>query len=91
MFRVKIIPDGGDPFEVVAGTRDIAKWEKTTKGATFAAFQADQRITDLYIITFHALVRQSLWDGTLADLLDTCDLDLIDEDGEEADPTPSAA
>lgn len=92
MLRLKIMPDDGDPFEVTATTRDIAKWEKTTKGASFAGFQAEQKITDLYRIAFHAATRQGLYVGNLAAFEDGVDLDILDSDEDaETDPTRSAA
>lgn len=92
MLNLRIIPDVGEAFNVVATSRDIAKWEKTTKGATFASFQSEQRLTDLYKIAFYAAKRHGLWDGTLAELEDGADLDILDdEDEDEPDPTRSAA
>jgi hypothetical protein len=90
MIRLKIMPDSAEPFEVTATTRDIVKWEKTTKGATFAAFQAEQKITDLYKIAFYAALRHGLYTGTLADFEDGVDLDILDDE-DEPDPTRSAA
>lgn len=92
MLNLKIIPDDGEAFAVVATSRDIAKWEKTTKGATFAGFQAEQKLSDLYKIAFYAAKRRGLWDGTLAELEDGADLDILDDDEDsEPDPTRSAA
>lgn len=93
MFRVKVMPDDGEPFIVTVTTRDISKWEKTTKGATFATFQADQKISDLYKITYYACVRQGLDTGTpqtLAEFESGADLDFLDDEDDEPDPTPSA-
>jgi hypothetical protein len=93
MLRLKIMPDDGDSFEIVATTRDIAKWEKTTKGATFAGFQADQKITDLYKIAWFACQRQGV--NYVADSLASfeagVDLDVLDDEDAEPDPTQSAA
>ena len=36
MFSFKVTPDGGESFDVKVTSRDIAKWEKTTKGASLA-------------------------------------------------------
>lgn len=92
MIRFTIMPDGVEPFDVVASTRDIARWEKVTKGASFAALENDKKVSDLYKIAFHASVRQGFWTGTLAEFEQDVDLDFPedDEDG-EADPTRSAA
>lgn len=90
MIPFKIIPDGGEPYDLVATTRDIAKWEKTTKGATFSALESDKKVTDLYKIAFYAAIRQGTFDGSLADWESSVDLDFEDEDEVDTDPTQSA-
>lgn len=90
MLHLKIMPEDGDAFEVTATTRDIAKWEKTTKGATFASFQSEQKISDLYKIAFYACTRKGLYSGALADFENGVDLDILDDEDEGSDPTPSA-
>jgi hypothetical protein len=90
MFRFKVMPDDGEPYEVVATTRDIARWEKTTKGASLAALQKDLKATDLYKVAYWSVQRQGLYDGTMADFEQGVDLDILDDE-EEADPTRSAA
>lgn len=93
MIRFKVVPDGAEPYEVTATTRDIAKWEKTSKGASFASLEADQKITDLYKIAYWASLRQGFWHGTLTEFETDTDLDLLSDDDEdgEPDPTQSAA
>lgn len=93
MIKLKIMPeDGGDTTIIVCTTRDIARWEKTTKGATFAQLQGEaMRVTDLYKIAWFALQRMGLPVGTLAEFEQSTDLDVLDmEDDDVADPTPSA-
>lgn len=92
MFHFKITPDDGDPYEVVATTRDVAKWERTTKGAALIQLEQEYRATDLYAVAYWAAVRQGLYEGTLSDFTNGADLALLDDDkGPEADPTRSAA
>jgi predicted Rdx family selenoprotein len=91
MLPFKIIPDDGEPFEIVATSRDVAKWERVTKGATFGALEVEKKISDLYKIAYHAAKRLGHWDGTLAEFEASCDFDLLDEEQNEPDPTPSAA
>lgn len=94
MLPFKIVPDDGEPFEIVATSRDVAKWERVTKGASFGALEVEKKISDLYKIAFHAAVRLGRWDGTLAEFEAGCDFDLLDDEAEdevgEPDPTPSA-
>lgn len=90
MLRLKVMPEGADPFEVRATTRDIAKWEKTTKGASFASFQKDMKMVDVYKVAYNAVTRTKTWVGTLADFEDTVDLDVLNEEDEAVDPTQPA-
>lgn len=89
MFKFKVMPDDGESYEIIATTRDIAKWERTNKGASFASLQNDMKMTDIYKVAFHSVQRQGLYDGTMKDFEESCDLDILDM--EEADPTQSAA
>jgi len=91
MFTVKVMPDGAEPYTVKTTTRDIAQWEKTTKGASFAGLQSEMKAVDLYKITFLASVRQNLYVGTLADFEKSVDLDVLDDEDVAADPTRPAA
>lgn len=93
MFKFRIMPDDGEPFTVVATTRDIARWEKTNKGASFAALQADMHVVDLYKIAYYACQRQGIdTPRTLVEFESGVDLDVLDDDEDaEPDPTRSAA
>lgn len=89
MINLKIMPDGAEPYELKATTRDIAMWEKTNRGASLAKLQNEMHATDLYAVAFHAAKRQGLFTGTAQEFQDSCDLDVLDDD--EPDPTQSAA
>lgn len=89
MFSFKVTPDGGEPYEVKVTSRDIARWEKTTKGASLAQLQDNMKASDLYRVIFHAVVRLGIWGGTLAEFEESHDFE--DAEDEEPDPTPSAA
>ncbi len=90
MFKMKITPDGGEAFELVTSTRDIAQWEKRNKGASFAGLQADMHMTDLYKIGHIAATRQGLYTGTLKEFEESVDIDMLDDEA-EVDPTRSGA
>jgi hypothetical protein len=89
MFTIKVVPDNGEPFEVESQTRDILKWEKTTKGASAhqlreASFEA------LYKIAWIVAQRTGQFPGTLREFEETVDLDILGGE-DEPDPTQSAA
>jgi hypothetical protein len=90
MLRFKMLPDGAEPFEVAAGTRDIYVWEKTSKGKTFAALMENMAMVDLYHIAHIAAQRLGLYRGTLNDFVTTCDLETLEDEDEDAGPFSQA-
>lgn len=86
IINFKVAPDGGEPYTVKAGARDVTWWEKTTPGAALAQLQSGVKLTDLYKIAWIASRRQSLFAGTLDDFEKTCELEFEEEP--EPDPTP---
>lgn len=89
---IEVTPDGGEPFRVVATSRDIRQWERVHKGFVFANM-ASLSMTDLYGIAYWACKRRDLYAGTLAEFETGHDLDAMDDEAEEADepdPTPAA-
>jgi hypothetical protein len=85
----KIVPDGGEPYEVTATTRDILNWEKVTKGASLKQLMEELHAADLYKVAHFASKRTQLFTGTLQEFEATCDLE-FELDTEELDPTQSA-
>lgn len=90
MINFRVVPDGGEPFDVTASSRDIFQWERTNKGASFQSLMADMRMTDLYKVAYIASRRQGKFTGTEQDFQQQCDLDTRDDDEGESDPTPPA-
>lgn len=88
MFTFTVTPDGGEKFEVTAGTRDVLRWEKTTKGASLAQLKEGVTLGALYRIAHIAAVRQQLFTGSLAEFEESCELEFEEED--EPDPTKPA-
>lgn len=89
MFHLKLYPDNGEAFEVKAGARDVAVWERVNKFERVVSDLDGLAIADLYGIAHAAMTRQGLFKGKLAELLATHDLVLVDED--ELDPTQPGA
>lgn len=88
MITFKVTPDGEEPYDVKAGSRDIVFWEKTTKGAALIQLREGLKLTDLYKIAWIACRRQSLFAGSLEDFEKNCEIDYEEEP--EPDPTPPA-
>jgi hypothetical protein len=85
----KITPDGGDPYRVVADTRDIYTWEKTTPNKSITLQQAmeELRFAELYRIAWIAARRQGMYAGTLDDFAATHQVEPNQEDDDqEEDP-----
>lgn len=82
-FTFTVRPDGAEPFEIEGTTRDILAWERTTKGASIGQLENNPRVTDLYKIAHLAAKRRQMFTGDLAEFMETCDLDVHDEDDDE--------
>jgi len=55
----EITPDGDKPFEVVATSRDLARWEAMGKGRSVAQFaDGGASMQDLYQIAWLAMSRR---------------------------------
>ena len=87
MFDFTVRPDSGEPFAVVATSRDVVAWEKSSRGRTFADLQRPQ-MADFYALAHLAAKRLGLTDLNRADFESSCDIDI--EDMAEPDPTPPA-
>lgn len=81
-------PDDGEPFDLAADSRDIATWERVSRGKSFGALQADLRMGDLYAIAHLTAQRHNLGVGTLTEFTKENALELLDDDEGAADPTP---
>lgn len=88
MITFKVEPDEGfgEAFSVTATSRDIARWEKVTKSATFQSLMESMSLVHLYRIAYFACKRQGLWDGTEADFEANCD---VTPEGKADSPDPT--
>lgn len=89
LFRFKVWPDAGEPFELEAGSRDVQLWEKTNHGKTWDGLMANLNMTDLYALAHIAARRRQLFTDDLKAFTETCELEFIP--GEEPDPTSGGA
>ncbi|WP_188193445.1 hypothetical protein [Nonomuraea sp. SYSU D8015] len=88
MIDFTVTPDNGEPYDVKAGSRDVLVWEKTSKGRSFQSLMNDLRMEDMYKLAHFAAKRQGLFEGTLKEFEETCELSGFTET-EEMDPTQS--
>jgi len=90
MFTFIAKPDGGDELKFESDSRDVANWEKTTKGATMGSLAANGgeglSFTSLYRIAWFAARRLMLIpvSMTLGEFEKTYAID-IEPDKAEAD------
>lgn len=90
MQRFKVSPDGGEPYELVTGSRDVLVWEKTNRtGRTAVSLTEGASLMDQYAIAYLGAKRQGLFTGTREEFDSTCELEALGEE-EEPDPTPPA-
>ncbi len=90
MFDFKVTPDGQDEYRVKSSARDIVQWERGGKNRSLASLQQDIHMEDLYAIAHLASKRNRLFNGSLNDFIDSCDLEVIDPDEETQDPFSEA-
>jgi hypothetical protein len=86
MFTLDIAPDEAEKYRIVATSRDISLWERTTKGASLKRLEENTMIGDLEHIGWLASKRQGLFGGSLLEFRATCDVTPIDvaKEAEEA-------
>lgn len=90
MITLKVTPDTGEPYTVTATSRDVLMWEKTTQGnKSFFGLVKDPTMVDLYKVAHIASRRQGLFNGSLQEFENSCEVEGETED-EEPDPTQSA-
>lgn len=88
MIEFKVRPDGEtEGYDITATSKDIAMWERTTKGASMSQMSTGLRMVDLYKIAHFAAVREQMFTGTLSEFEATNNLEF--EVPDEADPTQS--
>lgn len=82
MIEFHVSPDGGEPYEVTATSRDVYIWEKLGKGRTLAQLKDNLQMADMYQLAHLASKRQQLFTGSLEEFTDTVDLDFEEEEDE---------
>lgn len=80
-----VTPEDGDPYEVVADTRDIYVWEKTTpnKGVTLQQAMEEIRFLELYRLAWIAARRQGMFSGTIDQFSASCQVITTEQDDDE--------
>lgn len=87
MLRIKVMPDGSEPYEVTATSRDIRAWEKGGSGRSFGKMADGLSMTTIYAIAHVTARRLGHLDQavTLDQFAEATDIELVAE--EEPDPT----
>lgn len=85
-----ITPDDGEPYTIEATSRDVLKWEKSTKGASMHTFRDNLMMAHMYKLAWVTATRLGRTTASLAEWETLVDVDVEDEseDGAgELDPT----
>lgn len=91
MIDFKVIPDGGERFDLTADSRDVLVWERTAKGKVRSVGELveSKSFVEFYRLAHIAAKRQGVFDGDLAEFEATHALEVGDDDDGE-DPTRPA-
>lgn len=95
MFTFTVKPDGGEPFEVEATSRDIVRWEGMNRKNSVGSLTEDMRMTDLTDLAWVAADRRGLTDLDVREFRAGVDIDFEktdadDDEDDEAGPTRAA-
>jgi hypothetical protein len=93
MLTIKVFPDNGEPYTVVAGSRQIMLWEQIGRGNTLARLNDNPRMDDFYFIAHLTSVKQGRFSGSLDEFKNSVDLEVVppvegDEDPTRPGPSP---
>jgi hypothetical protein len=87
MFRFRVEPDGGQPYEVDGKSRDVVRWEAMGRGRFIGQLEREPKMTDLAELAWCASVRCGLYQGSVKEFLSSVDVTPMpperDDDGEE--------
>jgi hypothetical protein len=100
VFNIRVIPDGGEPFEVETTSRDIVAWEaggNRQNPRSMSKLSDDLRMTDVTDLAWFAARRKSLTDLDLRQWREQVDIDITSRPGDDEDddvdagvgPTPA--
>lgn len=98
MFKIKVTPvDGSPKYDLRAESRDVAMWERTTKGRvnTFGQLMETLSIDEVYKIAHIVARREQVFTGSLTEWYNTVNVmpdveeEEVDEDGEQVEPDPT--
>jgi hypothetical protein len=78
MFNFDVRPDGEDEFRLVATSRDVSLWERTHKGRSLKMIEQSYSMSLMEELAHVACRRQRRWEGSLAELRERCDIEVID-------------
>lgn len=91
MFRLTIMPDGEEPFTVVAKSRDVAFWERTVHGASLAKIANNPTMSAMEEFAYCIARRRGKFVGDIEEFRKTCDFEMDeDEESNETNPTQTA-
>jgi hypothetical protein len=95
--HLRVTPDDGDAYVVVADSRDVYLWEKTTPNKSTTILQAleEIRFLEIYRLGWICCRRLGMFAGTLEQFTETMQIEPGEEeqedDQEQPDPTRGGA
>lgn len=92
MFEVKVRPDNEDEYVIEVTSRDVVKWERSTKGASLSKLTGEGgSMEDAYKLTHFAAQRNDRFSGSLTEFQETNDIEILKGEEDSVPPTNQAA
>lgn len=90
MFKFRVNPDGGEPFDAEATSRDIVMWERLGRGRSLGKLSQSPTMVDMYSLAHVACQRLGMFAGTLPEFETQVDLEFeaVDEATDPTQPAP---
>lgn len=84
MFKLRVEPDGAEPYEVEAKGRDVVRWESIGRDRYIGVLETRASLTALAELAWCASVRLGLYQGSMKEFLASADVAGLEK--EETDP-----
>jgi hypothetical protein len=77
MIELRVLPDDGEPYNVIARGRQILTWEQTSRHNTLLRLNEAPTMPDLYFLAHLVAVKEGKFSGSLAEFTTSVDIEPV--------------